>query len=144
MTGVSNTKDYSSVLKKAGLRVTSPRIAILNVLEEFPHSDAEFVKDKVKERLGAVSTQAVYDTLNCLTASEILRRIEPKGIRAVYEIDNGDNHHHFVCRGCEMLLDITCIKGYKPCMNPCVEEGFIVDEAEIIYWGYCPVCVDNI
>lgn len=88
--------DYSSLLRKAGMRVTSPRIAILGVLDEFPHSDAEFIKDEVMNRLGTVSTQAVYDTLNSLTASGLLSRVEPKGIRAVYEIDHGDNHHHFV------------------------------------------------
>lgn len=141
---VSSTKDYSVVLKKAGLRVTSPRIAILNVLEDFPHSDVEFVKDKVQDRLGAVSTQAVYDTLNCLTSAEILRRVEPRGIRAMYEIDNGNNHHHFVCRSCEMLLNIACVTGHKPCINPTINDDFIVDEAEIIYWGYCPNCANKI
>lgn len=132
--------DYSVILRENGMRVTAPRVAILAVLDEFPHSDAEFIKDKVIERLGTVSIQAVYDTLNSLSHSGILHRVEPKGIRAVYEIDEGDNHHHFVCRRCHTLESVRCTCEQVPCTHPDIASDYFVDEAEIMYWGYCKEC----
>ena len=138
-----STKNFANLLKKAGLRITSPRIAILSILDEFPHLDTEDVKTIVTERLGTVSTQAVYDSLNVLTANGILRRVEPRGVRAVYEIDYGDNHHHFVCHDCNLLLNVPCAKGERPCIDPGLGSEYIVDEAEVIYWGYCDKCASS-
>ena len=105
-----------------------------------PHSDTDTIVGLVREELGAVSTQAVYDVLRALTVVGLLRRIEPSGSAARYEARVGDNHHHAVCRSCGAIADVDCAVGDRPCLTASGDHGYDVDEAEVIYWGRCPVC----
>ncbi|MGC5586074.1 Fur family transcriptional regulator [Ornithinimicrobium sp. W1679] len=134
------------LLRAAGLRVTGPRVAVLDVLADHPHADAARVLEQVRARSTAgaagVSVQGVYDVLSTLDGAGLLRRIQPAHSVARYEIDGGDNHHHVVCRGCGHLHDVPCSTGSVPCLDPTAPQalGFLVDEAEVIYWGLCPDC----
>ena len=130
-------------LREAGLRVTAPRIAVLRAVAEQPHSDADTVATHVRSRLGAVSTQAVYDVLRALVAADLLRRIEPAGRAALYETRVADNHHHLVCRTCGAVVDVDCVAGSAPCLTPDDPHGFVVDEAEVTFWGTCPGCTSR-
>ena len=127
-------------LRAAGLRVTKPRLAVLRALEERPHSDTSTVIDAVRTRLDAVSHQAVYDCLGALTDAGLVRRIQPAGSVARYELLRGDNHHHLVCRGCGAMTDVACAVGTAPCLDVQHDHGFAIDEAEVIYWGLCQSC----
>ncbi|GAB2651807.1 Fur family transcriptional regulator [Nocardia goodfellowii] len=127
-------------LRHAGLRVTAPRLAVLRAVADRPHSDAETVAGTVREALGSVSTQAVYDVLRACVNAGILRRIEPAGSSALYETRTGDNHHHLVCRSCGAVVDVDCAVGPAPCLTPVNAHGFVVDEAEVVFWGACPTC----
>ncbi|WP_174185356.1 Fur family transcriptional regulator [Nocardia barduliensis] len=127
-------------LRAAGMRVTAPRIAVLNAVAARPHSDADTVAATVREALGSVSTQAVYDVLRTCVRAGILRRIEPAGSSALYETRIGDNHHHLVCRSCGAVADVDCAVGAAPCLDPSDAHGFVVDEAEVVFWGLCPTC----
>ncbi|MCA1781082.1 MAG: Fur family transcriptional regulator [Dermatophilaceae bacterium] len=127
-------------LRDAGLRVTKPRLAVLRVLEQQPHSDTASVIDAVRTRLDAVSHQAVYDCLGALTDAGLVRRIQPAGSIARYELHHADNHHHLVCRGCGAMTDVACAVGAAPCLDVQHAHGFAIDEAEVIYWGRCPNC----
>ena len=127
-------------LRAAGLRVTRPRLAVLEVLSRGGHLEAEQIATQVRERLHPVSTQAVYDVLAALTRVGMLRRIEPAGSPARYEVRVGDNHHHVVCRGCGAIADVNCVVGDRPCLTPDDTNGFEVDEAEVTFWGLCPDC----
>lgn len=128
-------------LRGAGLRVTVPRRAILAWLVEHPHSTVDAIGAGVREQLGAVSTQAVYDVLGVCTAAGLLRRIEPAGHPARFERRVGDNHHHVVCRRCGRTDDVDCVVGAAPCLEPSDDRGYTVDEAEVVFWGLCPDCV---
>ncbi|GAA1265283.1 Fur family transcriptional regulator [Saccharothrix xinjiangensis] len=128
------------LLKDAGLRVTAPRLAVLDWLAEHPHATADQVAEGVRARLGSVSTQAVYDVLHACSGAGLLRRIEPAGHPARYETRTGDNHHHLVCRACGRTADVDCVHGAAPCLEPSSTEGFTVDEAEVLFWGLCPGC----
>jgi Fe2+ or Zn2+ uptake regulation protein len=128
-------------LRQAGLRVTAPRLAVLTaVLGEGQHRDAEAIADAARKRLGTLSTQAVYDNLRILTEAGLVRRIQPSGHPARYEARVGDNHHHIVCRRCGLTADVDCAVGKAPCLEPSADHGFIVQEAELIFWGLCPQC----
>ena len=127
-------------LRSAGLRVTSPRIAVLDAVEASPHITAEELGVLVRERLGAVATQTVYDALRACTHAGLMRRIEPAGHPARYETRTGDNHHHVVCRHCGRIEDVECAVGAAPCLHAADDHGFTIDEAEITYWGECPEC----
>ncbi|MBJ8346079.1 Fur family transcriptional regulator [Antrihabitans sp. YC2-6] len=133
-------EDRRAQLRAAGLRVTTPRVAVLNAVAAQPHSDADRVAATVREELGSVSTQAVYDVLRAGVGAGLLRRIEPAGSPALYETRTGDNHHHLVCRKCGAVADVDCVVGQSPCLQPCDDQGFAVDEAEVVFWGLCPPC----
>lgn len=128
------------MLRAAGLRVTRPRLAVLLALRERPHADTTAVLAGVRTHLPSVSHQAVYDCLGALTDAGLLRRIQPAGSVARYELRVGDNHHHVVCRTCGAVEDVDCAVGGAPCLDPSADHGFVIDEAEVIYWGRCPAC----
>nr|WP_191499741.1 Fur family transcriptional regulator [Mycobacterium simulans] len=138
------TADYTEKLRMADLRVTRPRLAVLEAVHANPHADTETIFSAVRKGLPDVSRQAVYDVLNALTAVGLIRRIQPLGSVARYESRVGDNHHHVVCRSCGVIADIDCAVGEAPCLTPSddnnVLDGFVLDEAEVIYWGLCPDC----
>jgi Fur family transcriptional regulator, stress-responsive regulator len=128
-------------LRARGLRVTRPRLAVLDVLAEGPgHLDVDDIAVRVRQRLDSVSTQAVYDVLGVLSRAGLARRIEPAGSPARYEARAGDNHHHVVCRACGTIADVDCVVGAAPCLDPSLAHGYDVDEAEITFWGLCPAC----
>ncbi|MCW2596833.1 MAG: Ferric uptake regulation protein [Jatrophihabitans sp.] len=129
------------MLRTAGLRVTRPRIAVLTAVYDNPHADTDSIIGVVRDELGAVSHQAVYDVLRALTAAGLVRRIQPSGHLARYESRVGDNHHHVVCRSCGSIADADCAVGTTPCLTASDDHGFAIDEAEVIYWGQCPDCL---
>lgn len=127
-------------LRAVGLRVTAPRVATLDWLAEHPHATAEQVADGVRARLGSVSTQAIYDVLHACTQTGLLRRIEPAGSPARFETRVKDDHHHLVCRSCGRTEDVDQTVGASPCLEPSTAAGFVIDEAEVVFWGLCPDC----
>ena len=135
--------DPSGTLRERGLRVTAQRLAVLRAVSSTPHATAGTLVQTVRDELGAVSTQAVYDVLEALTENGLLRRIQPAGSPARYEDRVGDNHHHLVCRVCDRMLDVDCAVGDPPCLTAAEDFGFEIDEAEVIYWGRCPDCVER-
>jgi len=137
---MSFAADISRRLRDAGLRVTAPRLAVLAVLADHSHATADVVGRLARERLGRVSTQAIYDVLAACTEAGLVRRIEPAGSPARFEIRTGDNHHHLVCRSCGRVTDVDCAVGTRPCLTPRDGAGYRVDEAEVVYWGLCSDC----
>jgi Fe2+ or Zn2+ uptake regulation protein len=132
--------DDVALLRAANLRVTAPRLAVLAAVRELDHPDVEDVVRAARRRLGAVSTQAVYDVLRAFEDAGLVRRIEPAGSPARYEGRVGDNHHHLVCRHCGAVADVDCVVGHAPCLEPVSYAGFVVDEADVTFWGVCPDC----
>jgi Fur family ferric uptake transcriptional regulator len=140
---VLSTSDYERLLREAALRVTRPRVAVLSAVYGHPHADTDSIIGVVREDLGEVSHQAVYDVLRALTVAGLVRRIEPAGLVARYESRVGDNHHHVVCRSCGAIADVDCAVGYAPCLTAADDSGYEIDEAEVIYWGQCPECIEG-
>ena len=128
------------MLRTAALRVTRPRVAVLDAVHRYPHADTESIIGAVRRELPDVSHQAVYDSLHTLTAVGLVRRIQPSGSVARYESRVGDNHHHVVCRSCGDIADVDCAVGDTPCLTAADDNGYAIDEAEVIYWGVCPAC----
>jgi Fur family transcriptional regulator, stress-responsive regulator len=123
------------------MQVTAQRLAVLRAVCERPHSTADDIGNVVRAEIGAISRQAVYDTLTVLTEKGVLRRIQPAGSPARYEDRVGDNHHHLICRACGRMIDVDCAVGDTPCLTAADDAGYEIDEAEVIYWGRCPDCV---
>ena len=140
---VTRPLDAAADLRAAGLRVTRPRLAVLAALRGNPHASVETVSAAVRAEIGSVSLQAVYDVLRVLGAAGLVRRIDLAGTPSRYELRVGDNHHHVVCRSCGTTSDVDCAVGAAPCLDPAQTHGFVVDEAEVTYWGLCPICQDQ-
>jgi Fur family ferric uptake transcriptional regulator len=137
---VTSMSDLADQLRTAQLRVTRPRVAVLEAVHSHPHADTDTIFGAVRSGLPEVSRQAVYDVLHALTAAGLVRRIQPSGSVARYEARVGDNHHHVVCRSCGVIGDVDCAVGEAPCLTPSDHNGFVLDEAEVVYWGLCPDC----
>ena len=131
---------WTHQLRTAGLRVTRPRLAVLDVLANRPHADADTVVTAARDAHPSLSPQAVYGVLKALVDKGLARRIEPAGAPALFELRVGDNHHHLVCRGCGVVVDVDCAVGAAPCLTPSDAAGFVVDEAEVVFWGLCSTC----
>jgi Fur family ferric uptake transcriptional regulator len=134
------TADYEGMLRGAELRVTRPRLAVLEAVHAHPHADTDAIIGAVRQDVPTVSHQAVYDVLRALTSAGLVRRIQPSGSVARYEARVGDNHHHVVCRSCGAIADVDCAVGAVPCLTADDDQGFTIDEAEVTYWGLCPAC----
>jgi Fe2+ or Zn2+ uptake regulation protein len=137
----TGSPDPAAALRRAGLRVTASRLAVLSALAGgASHVSAEALVGAVRERLGDGSAQTVYNVLRTLTDAGLVRRIEPAGRPGLYELRVGDNHHHVVCRRCDAIADVDCAVGDAPCLTAANDAGYEIDEAEIIFWGRCPAC----
>ena len=133
-------EDAERLLRRHGLQVTAQRLAVLRAVSTHPHATADELADDVRGSIGSISRQAVYDTLGTLVEKGLARRIQPARSPARYEDRVGDNHHHLVCRTCGVTVDIDCAVGEAPCLTAEDDHGFEIEEAEVIYWGYCPDC----
>ncbi|MFS4093847.1 Fur family transcriptional regulator [Streptomyces sp. AF1A] len=136
----SPTPTTADELRGAGLRVTAARVALLETVRDGDHLGVEAIASGVRDRVGHITLQAVYEALHALTAAGLVRRIEPAGHPARFEGRVGDNHHHLVCRSCGTVADVDCAVGDAPCLTASDDRGFSIDEAEVVYWGLCPDC----
>jgi len=133
-------RNPQELLRGAALRVTAGRGAVLEALEQAPHSDADQVFKAISDHLPTTSIQSVHNILNDFVRTGLARRIEPAGLSARYDLRVGDNHHHVVCRSCGRIEDVDCLVGEAPCLRPTHDHGFRIDEAEVTFWGLCPNC----
>ena len=133
----------TALLRRHGMRVTAQRLAVLRAVSDRPHSTTDDIYTAVRVEIGAISRQAVYDALAVLTDTGLFRRIQPAGSSARYENRVGDNHHHLICRTCSRMVDVDCAVGDTPCLTAADGSGYEIEEAEVIYWGRCPDCVNE-
>ncbi|WP_304115238.1 Fur family transcriptional regulator [Mycolicibacterium bacteremicum] len=138
---MAHAPERATMLRAAGLRVTRPRLVVMDAVEMHPHADTDTIFTAARQSLPDISRQTVYDALSALTTVGMVRRIQPAGATARYESRVGDNHHHVVCRSCGTIADVDCAIGEAPCLTASDDLGFQIDEAEVIYWGLCPDCV---
>jgi Fe2+ or Zn2+ uptake regulation protein len=127
-------------LRAASLRVTPGRIAVLEALDAMPHSTADALQRIIRSDLPTLSVQSVHNVLGDLDAAGLIRRIEPAGSAALYELRINDNHHHVVCTNCAAVADVDCVHGEAPCLEPSNTGGYTIAAAEVTFWGLCPDC----
>lgn len=134
--------DPTQHLRDHGVQVTAQRLAVLRAVAARPHGTADAIAEDVRAEIGAISRQGVYDALGILSEKGLIRRIQPAGSPARYEDRVGDNHHHLICRVCGTVEDVDCAIGETPCLHAADDSGYVIDEAEVIFWGICPECRD--
>ncbi|KRF09309.1 Fur family transcriptional regulator [Arthrobacter sp. Soil782] len=139
-TTVERNEDLVRIIRAAGLKVTAPRLAVLEALQQAPHSSAEHLLLSVLPALPGTSAQAVYGVLAAFTEAGLVRRFDPPGTAALFECRVGDNHHHLLCIRCGKVTDVDCVVGAAPCLSPSDSSGFAVLSAEVTFNGICPQC----
>lgn len=141
--GFFRRMDARAAIQGAGMRVTRQRVAVLQAVQGRPHVSAAVVLADVAALLPNMSHQAVYDCLAHLTAAGLLRRLTVNGGPTLYEMRTQDSHHHFVCRTCNAVVDVDIVVDLAPRLDISAAAGFVVDETEITYRGFCANCLGN-
>ncbi len=129
-----------ALIRGAGLRVTATRVAVLDALRDRPHATADDVYARLVGSLPGTSKQSVYNALGDFADAGLARRIEPAGHSGTFELRVGDNHHHVVCTRCGRIDDVDCVVGEAPCLHAPEGSGFVIETAEVTFWGVCPDC----
>jgi Fur family ferric uptake transcriptional regulator len=133
--------DPADLLRQRGIQVTAQRLAVMRAVSSEPHATVDAVAAIVRNEIGAISLQSVYDALAVLVEASLIRRIQPAGSPARFEDRVNDNHHHLICRICGHVVDVDCAAGRAPCLKAKDANGYEIDEAEVAYWGRCPDCL---
>ena len=127
-------------LRRAGLKVTRPRMLVLSLLQELGgHHSIEAIVQELKERGTPLPRASVYNNIAILLSRGLVMLADAGPGPALYELYTSW-HHHFVCTNCGMIVDIPCIKGEKPCLLPDWVPG-VVEEAQILFRGLCTDCL---
>jgi Fe2+ or Zn2+ uptake regulation protein len=132
--------DAPARLRAAGLRATKPRVLVYETLRaNGGHRSADDVAALLAERGAFLPRASVYNVLADLTAAGLLMCADVGPGRALYEVAERW-HHHFLCRVCDKVLDVPCIRGKKPCLDPPASLPGTVDEAQVLFRGVCDQC----
>jgi Fe2+ or Zn2+ uptake regulation protein len=133
--------EVAARLREAGLRVTRPRLAVTQALHAMGgHHTADEVHTYLVKNDVPLSRMSVYNSLVALADVGLVLRADVRRGAMVYE--QADTwHHHFICRQCGQISDVSCIVGDKPCLTPLEDVGRI-DEAQVLFRGTCHRCLD--
>ncbi|MET9606650.1 transcriptional repressor [Streptomyces sp. NPDC006512] len=124
-------------LRDVGLRVTGPRLEVLQVLAAGGHMDVESITAAARERLGTLTSQAVYEMLRHFLETGLAAKFDRPGLPAVFEV-SGPPHQHALCLRCGRVENV---RAEVP--EPAGEElrAWRMGDAEITFKGLCPDCL---
>lgn len=126
-------------LRAAGLRVTRGRVAVVEALERSGgHRTADDVAREMAAAGSAIPRASLYHALAALVAGGVVLVADAGPGTTRYEVA-GTWHHHLVCRACGAVVDVPCVRGERPCLEPDLA-GARVDEAQVIFRGLCAMC----
>jgi len=128
-----------SDIKKAGLKVTLPRVKILEILEsaDVRHMTAEDVYKALLERNEEIGLATVYRVLTQFVSAGLVERHHFEGGQAVFELDRGSHHDHIVCEQCghvEEFVDETIERHQHEIAK---QKGFEITDHSLIIYGRC-------
>ena len=138
-TATIDDQELAQRLRATGLKVTRPRLLVLEVLQETgPHLSADELVEALDARGTPLPRGSVYNVVGALATHGLMMVTDIGPGRALYELAERW-HHHFVCRTCGLIEDVECVAGLKPCLDPDQVNGE-VDEAQVIFRGICTEC----
>lgn len=129
-------------LKKAGLKVTAPRIKILQFLENSQqrHMSAEEVYKALLESGEDIGLATVYRVLTQFEQAGMVKRHHFEGGQAVFEIEHGAHHDHILCVKCgkvDEFVDETIEQRQRAIA---VQKGYSMTDHSLYIYGVCPAC----
>ncbi|MFF4582383.1 Fur family transcriptional regulator [Streptomyces sp. NPDC001373] len=124
-------------LRDVGLRVTGPRLEVLQVLSAGGHMDVESITAAARERLGTLTSQAVYEMLRHFLETGLAAKFDRPGLPAVFEV-SGPPHQHALCLRCGRVENVEA-----PVPEPAGDAltAWRTDGAEVVFKGLCPDCL---
>lgn len=131
-------------LKKAGLKVTGPRLKILHLLESsgFRHFSAEDLYKRLLEMGEDVGLATVYRVLTQFESAGLVIRHHFDGGHSVFELDKGEHHDHLVCLKCGHVVEFVDPIIEKRQQAIAEEKRFKMTDHALYIYGFCAECVD--
>jgi Fur family ferric uptake transcriptional regulator len=129
----------SSELRKAGLKVTLPRMKILEILEtsETRHMSAEDVYKVLLEAEEEIGLATVYRVLTQFEAAGLVTRHHFEGGHSVFEMNEGHHHDHIVCNQCGKVVEFV-EETIERCQEKVAKKaGFSICDHSLIIYGDC-------
>ncbi len=126
-------------IRRAGLKVTVPRLKILNILEQNSdqHLSAEDVYKLLLKNDEEVGLATVYRVLTQFEAAGLLKRHNFEGGFAVFELDQGEHHDHILCVNCGRLEEFVDDSIEERQQKIAKKMGFIIDDHTLVIYGRC-------
>lgn len=129
-------------LRDVGLKVTVPRMKILQTLElaNPHHLSAEDVYKKLMEQGEDIGLATVYRVLTQFEAAGLIHRHNFEGGHSVYELNSGDHHDHLVCVSCGGVSEFCDELIEEQQQRIAEKHGFLVKDHEHTIYGLCKKC----
>lgn len=130
------------VLKNAGLKVTTPRLKILQLLEQAKphHMNAEAIYQQLKEQGDDIGLATVYRVLTQFEAAKLVLRHQFEGGYAVFELAHGKHHDHIVCERCGLVKEFVDDFIEKKQSEIAKALGFTISNHQHTIYGVCKQC----
>lgn len=123
--------------------MTQPRLVIYQLMRELGgHLSAGDVSSQLEARDRGLPRMTIYNVLADLQRAGLVMTADAGPGRTLYEAAE-EWHHHFVCRSCQRVVDVPCLEGRKPCLEPPAGVPGVVDEAQVIFRGVCFDCAPS-
>ena len=135
---MSNDKD----LKKAGLKVTLPRLKILQILEKSKehHLSAEDIYRVLIESGEDIGLATVYRVLTQFEEAGLVARHNFEGDQSVFELDRGEHHDHLLCVKCGRVEEFVDEVIEKRQQEIAKQAGFSITDHNLHIYGICANC----
>ena len=132
----------TSDLKKAGLKVTLPRMKILELLESMKlrHQSAEDIYKALLDQGEEIGLATVYRVLTQFEGAGLVTRHHFEGGQAVFELNEGEHHDHLVCVSCGKVVEFVDDVIEQHQNQIAKDNGFIITEHSLIIYGRCGSC----
>ena len=133
-------------LKSAGLKVTLPRLKILEVLEKSSnhHMSAEDIYRSLMEQQEEVGVATIYRVLSQFEESGIVHKLNFENNQAVYELCGVDHHDHLVCVKCNTIIEFQDDVIEQHQLQIANKYGFQLTDHSLYLYGLCKACKESL
>jgi Fur family ferric uptake transcriptional regulator len=126
-------------LRKAGLKVTLPRMKILEILEQATqqHLSAEDIYRVLLDSDEEIGLATIYRVLTQFEGAGLVMRHHFEGGQAVFELDRGKHHDHLICIKCGKIVEFVNASIEEQQKKIAEEAGFKITDHSLIIYGEC-------
>lgn len=129
-------------LRSVGLKVTMPRVTILELLQKSNknHYTADDVFGELRENGHEIGLATVYRVLSQFEQAGILVKHHFESGQAVFELETGEHHDHLICMNCGKIVEFYDEKLEADQQKIAKQYGFELEEHNMVLYGICSDC----